>query len=139
MANQNAPPAINHALICLLHFYNNNYANKIIYWTFSTPLSCNICASSQLDTAKAPDFLFLSPFFEKKSQICSWRHAFKIWTLSSAPSLVAPSLHVSSSLILAPRSWARHRRGGDLVGSLTRRSWRRASRQGYWRQALSHV
>ena len=38
-------------------------------------------------------FFIFSPFFEKISQICPWRKDFKIWTLISAPSLLAPSLH----------------------------------------------
>ncbi|XP_066310791.1 GDSL esterase/lipase At1g28600-like [Miscanthus floridulus] len=43
-----------------------------------------------------PIFFIFSPFLKKKSQIYPWRNFFKIWTLSSAPSLLAPNLHVSA-------------------------------------------
>ena len=70
---------------------------------------------------------------------------FKIWTLSSAPSLLAPSLHVSMPSLLASRSWARRRLDRQLGAvdpwrrawrsrSWRRRSWRRAWRQYLWRR-----
>ena len=66
----------------------------------------------------AAEFFIFRPFFEKFSQIYPWRKDFIILTLSSAPSLLTPSLHCSVPASLAPSSWARIQRGGDMAAKL---------------------
>ena len=94
------------------------------------------------------NFLFFDPFFESFSQIYPWRYSFKISTLISASSLVAPSLHVSAPKGLAPRSGGHvsikvepgvtqqpARRRESWRQDWRRRSWRRVWRHRSWRRA----
>jgi hypothetical protein len=53
-----------------------------------------------------PTFLLFSLFCERFSQVDPFWKDFKKWTLSSAPWIMAPSLHASAPQIMAPRSWA---------------------------------
>jgi hypothetical protein len=76
----------------------------IYIYSYVNGLHCSVHTAERTGRHLRPAANFFAnwPFSGFFAQLCPWQFHFKKWTLSSAPSSLAPSLCVPAPILLAP-------------------------------------